>query len=982
MERSLTPLSETPTSYFFGLRWKAILMLSFVLLAVNVGLTTMAYNSQTTQFNNTRLASQERNKQQLFALLSNSTLYLQQLQSVISNLEGMQEPLRKANATLIKQSFEHHWLSMELEWGLDRIEFYNNTNQVLGKWTSLVPNKKLDAQIQSWVEHVNKNEKPLNSISCINGCSQYAIIPQLIKGKKAGVIVLAASLADSIISFKKITGNDIGIITKLKSDHHNPMQQVPMLSQWGYQITGLTNTKTTQDILRKFNETYATIDGIKPENHIQSNGGFFELNYFPINKNNENLILVLSNITAEINHIKDTTKNILIASLLGLLISEIILFALLSSPIRRLQHMTNSLPLLAKGDYTNARNIISPYVAANVLLDEIDLLNEAAMTLSYQLEKLTQKNADHRNEIAEKLKTIAHEKEFIEKILDTAQVIMLTLDEKCNIYDANHYTTQLTGFTEHELRGKNFIDLHPDDHVNTSALSDLHGINEITRGHLKTFRHESKLSCKDGNTRHIIWIHTSIKSNDEGGPQILSTGLDVSERVHIKQQLGWLSDHDPLTELYNRRRFENELEQAFIWVKKHNTLGAILHIDLDNFKDINDTSGHQAGDAILRNVAKTLQSETQDADIVAHQVTGRLGGDEFAIILRVANKKDVALLADRILMAIQKVRHAKNSIVHPLSCSIGIAMFPEKESNTAELLSNASYAMHQAKLRGRNCYHVFSADEQQREHSQHRIIWRDKISSALAENRFIPYFQPILNIQTHAISHYEVLIRMLDENNKVILPGAFIGIAENLGLIHDIDFFILKTAIYKQADLSKQGHDVTLAINLSGKAFDNDHLAENIETILHNSGARPEKIIFEITETAAVSDMSAACKIMEKIQSLGCYFALDDFGVGFSSFYYLKELPVDYVKIDGSFIVDLPNSPGNQVLVKALSEVATGFNKLTVAEFVDSFETLQLLHKSKVNFAQGYFIGKPSPDIPVAAPDFSSHENILYSRSS
>ncbi|MBL4762279.1 MAG: EAL domain-containing protein [Gammaproteobacteria bacterium] len=978
MKRSLTSLNETQSSYFFGLRWKAILMLSFVLLAVNAGLTTMAYNSQIKQFNNTRIASQERNKQELSALLSNSTLYLQQLQSVISNLEGMQEPLRTANATSIKQSFENHWLSMEFEWGLDRIEFYNNTSQALGKWTPLAPNKKLDAQIQSWVKQVNKSETPFNIISCVSGCSQYAVIPQLIRGEKSGVIVLAASLADSIISFKKITGNDIGIITQLKSDHHSPMQRAPILSQWGYQITGLTSTETTQDILRKFSETYTTIESVKTESYIQFNDEFFELNYFPINSNNENLILVLSNITAEKNHINNATKNILIASLLGLIISEIILFALLSSPIRRLQNMTNSLPLLAKGDYTNARDIISTDIAANIMPDEIDLLNDAAITLSYQLEELTRKDATHRDEISEQLETIAHEKAFIEKILDTAQVIILTLDKKGKIFDSNYYGIQLTGFTENELRGKNFIDLHPDDPVVSSSLANLNSMTEITRGNAETFRHETKLSCKNGNVRHIIWIHTSIKNDDNDGPQILSTGLDITERKHIEKQLGWLSDHDPLTELYNRRRFGNELDQACHWAKRHHRQVAILYIDLDNFKDINDTCGHPAGDAILRNVAKALLSATHDVNKITHQFIGRLGGDEFAIAIREANNKNTGLLADQILEAINNVCHTTNSITHRLSCSIGIAILPDKESNTAELLSNANYAMHQAKLLGRNCYHIFSEDEKQREHSQHRIIWRDKIERALTEERFILYFQPILNIQKQTISHYEVLIRMLDENNEIILPNAFIGIAEDLGLIHAIDFFVLKTAMYKQADLDKQGHDITLAINLSGKAFDDDNLATNIETVLLNSGARAEKLIFEITETAAVSDISAAGRIMDKIKSLGCHFALDDFGVGFSSFYYLKELPVDYVKIDGSFINDLPNSPGNQVLVKALSEVAIGFNKLTVAEFVDSLETLKILHKSKVHFAQGYFIGKPSPNIPVATPDFSSHESTSH----
>ncbi len=194
--------------------------------------------------------------------------------------------------------------------------------------------------------------------------------------------------------------------------------------------------------------------------------------------------------------------------------------------------------------------------------------------------------------------------------------------------------------------------------------------------------------------------------------------------------------------------------------------------------------------------------------------------------------------------------------------------------------------------------------------------------------------------------------------------------AETLGIIHEIDLFIVDSAIRKQAELTRQGHDITLAINLSGKAFDNHRLYDSIVEALHKYNARADRLIFEITETAALSDILAAEKIMARIQALGCQFALDDFGVGFSSFYYLRELPVEYVKIDGSFIKDLVNNADNLVLVKALSEVAIGFNKLSVAEFVDSLQTLHILSEARVNYAQGYFIGKPSQTIPVAPPNF------------
>jgi EAL domain-containing protein (putative c-di-GMP-specific phosphodiesterase class I) len=278
--------------------------------------------------------------------------------------------------------------------------------------------------------------------------------------------------------------------------------------------------------------------------------------------------------------------------------------------------------------------------------------------------------------------------------------------------------------------------------------------------------------------------------------------------------------------------------------------------------------------------------------------------------------------------------------------------------------------MYQAKIMGRNQFYIFREQDSHREQSHHRMIWREKIESALSNGRFILHYQPILDIKNRTISHYEILIRMLDENDEIVSPGVFINIAERIGLIQEIDNFILQSAIKKQGDLLREGHDITFAINLSGRAFDDPKLPQTIENNIREYEAKAENLIFEITETAAVSDIVAAEKMMCRIQALGCQFALDDFGVGFSSFYYLRELPVEYVKIDGSFVNDLPQNTDNQILVRALSEVAIGFNKLSVAEFVDSLQTLHLLSEAKVNYAQGYFIGKPSEQIPVKPPNF------------
>ena len=596
------------------------------------------------------------------------------------------------------------------------------------------------------------------------------------------------------------------------------------------------------------------------------------------------------------------------------------------------------------------------------------VVSSSTLNTSTRLHKLTQYNDDINRELAQQAINLNQERNRVQSILDNTQAIIMTVRADGAITRINRFGEKVTGFTAEELEGKSFLDLYADQAG--VALKDLDRMSEIIHGERETYRHESTLRCKDGNEKTILWSHSRLAPESGELSLLLCAGLDITEHKQLELKLSWLADHDSLTSLFNRRRFEKELEQAMEWAHGNDVDCALLYIDLDNFKDVNDSCGHQAGDSLLLKVAGALTDITSDIDASSHPIAARIGGDEFAMILRQVDLESVQNLSDKILHALGNIQHSQDNIRFQLSCSIGVAVFPGSESGSNDLLSNADYAMYQAKLFGRNQYYIFRDEDAERNQSQQRMIWRERIETAIREQQLILYYQPILNIQTRTISHYETLVRLLDENGQLVSPETFINMAEKLGMIQEIDHFILDSAIARQGKLLRQGHDITLAINLSGKAFDNPNLYDQIVNAIERHKARADKLIFEITETAAVSDILAAEKIMSRIQALGCQFALDDFGVGFSSFYYLRELPVEYVKIDGSFVKDLVNNTDNIVLVKALSEVAIGFNKLSVAEFVDSLQTLHILSEAKVNYAQGYFIGKPSQKIPVDPPNF------------
>lgn len=322
------------------------------------------------------------------------------------------------------------------------------------------------------------------------------------------------------------------------------------------------------------------------------------------------------------------------------------------------------------------------------------------------------------------------------------------------------------------------------------------------------------------------------------------------------------------------------------------------------------------------------------------------------------------------LTSLKKINKCLGSIRTPLidkshrtTSSIGIAIYPEHGTDDKELLSNADLAMYQAKSHGRGRWHLYSQSDETRRHFENQMYWRNKINEALTNNTFELHYQPIVSLKDQSISHYEVLIRMRDDDGNIVLPTPFINVAEKAGIIHSIDHFVLEKAIQQIKQKNQLGQSIKLAVNLSAHAFSDDKLFELLKSLLDSSKISPQQLIFEITETAALSDLTGAAELINKIRSLGCCFALDDFGVGFSTFYYLKELPVDYVKIDGSFIQKLPSNRNDQILVKAITEIAKEFGKKIIAEFVEDCETMDLLKKYNVDYVQGFYVGIPDQKV-------------------
>lgn len=424
------------------------------------------------------------------------------------------------------------------------------------------------------------------------------------------------------------------------------------------------------------------------------------------------------------------------------------------------------------------------------------------------------------------------------------------------------------------------------------------------------------------------------------------------DREQAETRLVWLANHDPLTQLFNRRRFNEEFKGIIERAVRFDHEGALLFLDLDQFKDINDLSGHQVGDALLQRVAEQLHTVTLPSDVLA-----RLGGDEFALVLPEGSREDAYACAKAIQEALDVIILQEQGRRHRISASIGIVMFPSQGDRIDQLMANADLAMYQAKEKGRGRSYLYSEEDQGKEQLDARVLWREEIAQALKEDWFDLYGQPIVEIANDRLSHMEILLRMRKPKGEIVYPDRFIPIAERTGQIHAIDHWVVDRALTMMA----QRPDLRVSINLSGGAMDDPTLLDQLRERIANCGVAPERIAFEVTETAAINSLNNATRLMRGMQELGCRFALDDFGSGYASYAYLRKLPVDDVKIDGSFIRDLAGNREDRIFVKAMTDMVHGMGKRVIAEYVETAEILAILRDMGVDYAQGYYFAKPQP---------------------
>jgi diguanylate cyclase (GGDEF)-like protein/PAS domain S-box-containing protein len=447
---------------------------------------------------------------------------------------------------------------------------------------------------------------------------------------------------------------------------------------------------------------------------------------------------------------------------------------------------------------------------------------------------------------------------------------------------------------------------------------------------------ESQDLSNDGRVIDVSVTVSAIRDSEGLVIGVSRIARDIGWSKRMEHQLQYVAEHDWLTGLCNRRRLITELDRCLAYAGRYGRSGAVLVLDVDNFKFVNDSEGHEAGDRTLKSVGEVLASRTRATDIVA-----RLGGDEFAIVLPEATEQEALKVASDIRSLLCQRPDG------PIKLSIGISLFtPEQKITADDALVAADVAQYEAKEHGGDQARVFSG------RAGGTLTWIERISAALAEDRFLLYGQPIVDLRSGQVAYHELLIRMLSENGEIIAPGDFLPTAERFGLIVEIDRWVTEHALRLAID----GERVT--INLAGPSIGDERILALVHDALAD-GLNPANVMFEITETAAVSNFENAERFARTLNDIGCDLALDDFGTGFGSFTYLKYVNARYLKIDLEFVRHLVSNDTDQTVVKSIVDIAHSLDKKTIAEGVEDAATLSALRDHGVDFAQGFYLGRP-----------------------
>jgi len=931
---------------FISIKWKAVIFLSLVLFLITLAWVTQSIYQNIDNYRVGTEQNQKRHQKILDQLITDNYLKLSQYAQLIVDNPQIKSKSITETSNSVNQYLQDQWFAWNLNIGIDYVAVLNIQKEFLAEahqFENQTSIQNLHNSLRLFVSEVKR--QPQTFVFCSDSCQQLVMESFVFEDGSLGIIILGQNMSDVISRYHAVSSSDVAVIIDNKDK--NIVNNGHFLEGWNTHIWAMTNFEKMLPVLKEFSK----------ENDIHSIQDVslwnaWSNNYFVQKMIPSNYVQVGS--TAYYMNISDESKrqellkleimNEIYTSLVGWFLAELFLILVMLGPIKRLLRIVQALELLPKHQYKAAANLVQS--SKSYISDELTQLEDSTLYLSNELDSLHNKVEVSKSELNSKIRMLTRSKAFLQRLFDNANLYILT--QSYEFETTSHNNLFLNDLLE--ANQASFLELFNSSYDRNLFKDGLQGLKE---GLVENFQQEVNMHTNQGDERTLAWTHTLVK-DDSGYDQILSIGMDITQRKKDELALHWLANNDSLTKIGNRRAFNKNLENVLSSQER----GAVVFIDINRFKQINDIYGHLAGDKVLVDIAEQLKKHTRENDAIS-----RLAGDEFTVVLPGVSADNLPHILANLSDELSRTIELDDDSQVEYSVSLGGALFPEHGTDEQSLIVHSDMAMYKAKKKGLKNWHIFDYSDDQLSDlkAEHDIM--ELLKKALQNDLFLLVYQPILTLKNHHVSHYEVLIRLKSTDDQWISPGVFIPVAERVGLIRDIDFWVINNVFSHLKAILQEQPDLKFSINVSAPSLQEQSFSRLFIQLMKEYSVSPDNLIVELTETAYIDNFVQVLKNLKELNKIGVSIALDDFGVGYSSFSYLKQLPLSYVKLDGAYIQNVQNMPQNQAFIKSVVILAKAFGMKTIAEFVEDKEILDELVKLQVDFVQGYYIGKPKVDL-------------------
>jgi diguanylate cyclase (GGDEF)-like protein/PAS domain S-box-containing protein len=799
----------------------------------------------------------------------------------------------------------------------------------------------LPESITQALQQVAKTQHPTGFIDCRQQCLQKVFVPIIANNGSELIVNINRNSNLLIQDFYDLTHIDIAILTK--ENRNSPTIESLLLAS-----NAAENRNRILPLLEKI-----TNQGTK------NNAFFGKLhdNYYsakrfyidsPLTPSLEVLVYTQENGTQKL--INGEIRDTMLTLCLTLLFSMAAITLILRPPLKKILELANLLKLLPQGDFTSAKSQLSHLKRNKLHRDETDVLKESLGNVINDLEQLNQQSVNHQETLQQKITELTEATQFNDMLLDSSPLIILIHDSFGNIHSINALGRELIGPPAKAGEHRNINEWIRSDFQQRS-LSETLAVLLHDNG--KSIQGEMPLFNKDGLRIEVLWVHRSIRI--KGQTRILSMGMDITEQHEAMRSLQWLGRHDRVTGLLNRLSFIEEVKNHIAEASKEAQFDLIL-IDIDNFAKFNDRFDFSTGDKLLLELARNISLALPDGCLLA-----RSGSGEFMALLD--NSATINTADDKeSFNALTRYNIETESGTETIQLSIVVNhISQDRNIGVDQLISDTTALMAQVKKKSKGQVFLATEEHIDRISRQEKYHMKDLLQRALEENRLLLFYQPIVNIRNKKVSHCECLVRLLDEQGQFIPPFKFLGVAAELGLMSQIDFAVIEMAMQQQKRWQDQGVDIGLSINLTAHTMELPDFEQQLKSLIDSTEANPKKLIFEVVETDALENIDEANILLRNFKSIGAKIALDDFGVGFTSFEYIRELPVDFIKIDQSFVRFIHERPNDQALVRSMIDMSHSLNKQVIVEGIETAEAMEIIKEMGAEYAQGYYLSRPMP---------------------